>query len=358
MLFILPNLNDVMGTQHHKTTPSDLLDEQGHIIEPGFATELLWQYDRSRIKGGWHRIKEWDYYYILDHTQQFGVTLTISDLGYMGLMAVCILDFQKNQAIQADTMIWFPKGKTNLPPHSGNGAIHIRHQSLEMDFVYELPKRHLIVNWPAFKVGKKTVPFKCDITLHQPPDMESMVIATSWKDKPTAFYYNQKINCMPASGTMQFGAQTMIFHPQTSMGGLDWGRGKWTYKNRWYWGSASGYINDIPFGWNFGYGFSDRSMATENMVFYAGKAHKLDEIKFNFNPNNYMEPWTITSNDDRCNLQFQPLIDRTGNTNFILLKSIQHQVFGLFSGTIILDDGTPLEIKDFLGFAEDVLNWW
>jgi len=68
----------------------------------------------------------------------------------------------------------------------------------------------------------------------------------------------------------------------SKFGGLDWGRGNWTYKNRWYWGSASGLLKGDSFGWNIGY----------------------------------------------------------------------------FTGTVILDDGTVLKVKDFFGFVEDVLNWW
>jgi hypothetical protein len=36
------------------------------------------------------------------------------------------------------------------------------------------------------------VPFSCDLSLDQDPDMDSLVIATSWKENRKAFYYNQK----------------------------------------------------------------------------------------------------------------------------------------------------------------------
>ncbi|MFX1605537.1 MAG: DUF2804 family protein, partial [Promethearchaeota archaeon] len=55
-----------MVSQHQITEPTELLDESGELVEPGYATRLFWQYDRSKIKAGWHRIKEWDYYYILN----------------------------------------------------------------------------------------------------------------------------------------------------------------------------------------------------------------------------------------------------------------------------------------------------
>ena len=57
-------------------------------------------------------------------------------------------------------------------------------------------------------------------------------------------------------------------------------------------------------------------------------------------------------------MDFQPIIDRASDTNVLVIESDQHQVFGKFTGKMILDDGTVLEIKDFLGFAEKVKNRW
>src|SRR6056297_1658663 len=109
-----------------------------------------------------------------------------------------------------------------------------------------------------------------EIVLQQASSQERMVIATSWAEKRTAFYYNQKINCMPAEGHMKAEGEDFAFQPETSFGVLDWGRGNWTYRNRWYWGSASGLLDGVSFGFNLGYGFSDRSSASENMLFYGG----------------------------------------------------------------------------------------
>ena len=51
-------------------------------------------------------------------------------------------------------------------------------------------------------------------------------------------------------------------------------------------------------------------------------------------------------------------MDRASLTSAAFLKSDQHQVFGRFSGTAVLDDGTVLEVKDLMGFAEKVENKW
>ena len=57
-------------------------------------------------------------------------------------------------------------------------------------------------------------------------------------------------------------------------------------------------------------------------------------------------------------MEFRPVIDRASCTDVKLIKSDQHQVFGRFSGTMVLDDGTKLQVRDLMGFAEKVENKW
>ncbi|MEF9921413.1 MAG: DUF2804 family protein, partial [Anaerovoracaceae bacterium] len=72
----------------------------------------------------------------------------------------------------------------------------------------------------------------------------------------------------------------------------------------------------------------------------------------------FMSPWTFTSNDGRFEMDFVPIIDRAADSNIGIIRSNQHQVFGLFTGIATLDDGTVINVKDFLGFAEKVFNKW
>ncbi len=347
-----------MSVQNRITAPCELLNEAGHVINPGYAVRPLWRYDRKKIQASRLRIKEWDYYYILAPEQGYGITLTIADLGYIGMAAICWLDFDRKTSCQIDTLTLFPMGALNLPPTSGPGITRFKNKTLSLSFDVTEKGRRLSFEADSFVDTKGNKGLKGKILLSQKQDTDSMVIATSWKKNPKAFYYNQKTNCMPAKGTVTIGNTNYEFGPGTAFGGLDWGRGNWTYKNRWYWGSASGLLNGEPFGWNLGYGFSDRSPASENMVFYKEKAHKLDEVVFLMDTTDYMKPWKISSNDGRFEMDFMPLLDRQSAFDVKLMKSIQHQVFGHFTGTVILDDGTALKVNQVLGFAEDVLNWW
>jgi hypothetical protein len=81
-------------------------------------------------------------------------------------------------------------------------------------------------------------------------------------------------------------------------------------------------------------------------------------VTFHIDESDYLKPWKFTSNDGRFEMDFEPILDRYGKFNFLVIKSEQHQVFGNFTGRIILDDGSVLNVNRFLGFAEDVYNRW
>ncbi len=344
--------------QHEVTKPVELLDDKGHIIEEGWARRLYWKYDHAKIKAPWFRKKEWDYYYVLSQERGYGITFTMSDLGYAGLFALAWLDFRDGSYTQVDTMSMLPRGKTGFSPTSETGDVGFSDKKLSLSYRVRGNERIITVECPGLVNGRGERGLSGEITLTRDPGMDTMCIATSWKENRRAFYFNQKINCMPAKGAITIGKTKYIFDPKDSFGGLDWGRGNWTYKNRWYWGSASGLLDGRPFGWNIGYGFSDRTPASENMVFYNNRAHKLDEVTFHIDTSNYMVPWRFTSNDGRFEMDFEPVVDRASAANFGIIKTDQHQVFGYSTGHVVLDDGKKLKVNRLLGFAEDVLNWY
>ena len=342
--------------QHEITTRHALLNEQGKLIEPGYSKGLLMDYDRKAIKGGALRIKEWDYYLIANN--DYAVALTIADNSYMGLDGISLLDFTKPWEHTNNAMSFLTLGKRHFPASSSNGDVSRVTKKYSISFKHNGDHRILSFHMDNFLDGK---PISGEIRLEN-PDQESMVIGTPLADKATAFYDTQKINCMPASGQVEFNGQTYVFDKESSFGVLDWGRGVWTYDNVWYWGSASGLVDGVPFGFNIGYGFGDTSAASENMLFYNGKAHKLSQVTFNIPKKNstedYMSPWTFTSDDGRFEMGFVPIIDRAACTDVKLICSDQHQVFGRFTGKAVLDDGKEIYVKDFLGFAEKVHNKW
>ena len=99
------------------------------------------------------------------------------------------------------------------------------------------------------------------------------------------------------------------------------------------------------------------------MLFYDGRAHKLDQVIFRIpktadGRDDFLKPWTVEDQQGRLRLTFVPTLDRAALTNLGVLKSDQHQVFGVFSGTATLDDGAVVTLDRLPGFAEKVTNLW
>ncbi len=342
--------------QHEILVSNPLLDSTGQLIEPGWCRKPFPIYERSQIKANKLRIKEWDYYLI--GNDAFSLALTVADNGYMGLISASLMEYKKKKETTQSYMNLLTLGKKNLPSSSKEGITEQTYKNSNIRFSVSEGVRKLQATLFDFKDG---FPLKADITLRNEPE-ESMVIATPFAEKKHAFYYNQKILGMSASGKVSYHGSDYLFSPINSFGLLDWGRGVWTYENTWYWGAAQTTINGKIFGFNIGYGFGDTSAASENVILYDGKIHKLDQITFQIpqkeGHDDYLSPWVFRSNDYRLQLNFMPILDRHADTNLLFLRSNQHQVFGTYNGTAVLDDGTVLHIKNLIGFAEKVFNRW
>lgn len=339
--------------QHRLVQPGDLLGLDGRLVEAGWATQPIKRYDPSRIRAPRHRVKAWDYYCVANDFA--ALALTVADNGYLGLDTVSLMDLEGGTHRGMTKLLPFPLGARGLPKGSGEGVIRAAGKQYEMTFRKEGQQRHLYGHVYDFQGG----PLLFDLILQETPG-DSMVIATPFEGKPNCFYYNQKINCMPAEGRCIHGEKEYLFSPASAFGVLDWGRGVWPYRSTWYWGSASGVAQGHRFGFNLGYGFGDTSQATENMLFCDGTAHKLTQVVFEIpggpGHEDYLSPWRIHDDQDRLSLRFDPLLDRASKTSALIVSSDQHQVFGRFSGTATLDDGRELTIHELTGFAEKVRN--
>ena len=250
-------------------------------------------------------------------------------------------------------MIPFGSG-VRLPRGSASGETAFANRQMSLRFQADAGERRIFVDWPAYHDGRG---IKAEIALRCPPEHESMTIAIPIGQK--RFYYNRKINCLPAQGYIHYGDWREELHPNESLGSLDWGRGVWEYRSFWNWASASGFLPDRrTIGLNMGCGFGDLSRATENCVILDGRIHKLEQVSFDYRPTDYMRPWRFTDNEGRLDLTFTPFRERVARTNLGLIFSEVHQMFGRYAGHARLDGGQVVELHDVIGFAEEHRARW
>ena len=200
--------------QQEILAPTPLLNSDGTLSQPGWARQPHWQYQRQAIRAPRWRIKEWDYYAVLCADQQLGITLTVADLGYAGLFALCFLDFANRSFTQVDSLTLLPLGKLGLSADNHQGRIRHQSAALSIDIDLQPGCRQLRFAAPGLTCADGRRGLAGDILLQQPATLESMNIATSWAENRRAFYYNSKINCMPASGGFSLGGQQHSFDPQ------------------------------------------------------------------------------------------------------------------------------------------------
>ena len=159
-----------------------LLNDNGELIEKGYATSLVREYSREDIKASALRIKEWDYYLI--YNQHFALALTIDDNAYMSMLSVSVIDFDTPAETTISPIGLFPMGKLNMPPTSAEGISRLRIGNSELCFTVGNGERRLS---GSLAKSKNCENFDCDIVLFDEP-ADSMVIATPFANKPRAFY--------------------------------------------------------------------------------------------------------------------------------------------------------------------------
>ncbi|MDP8254883.1 MAG: DUF2804 domain-containing protein [Candidatus Alcyoniella australis] len=343
--------------QHEITNSDQLLDKDGRLKQRGYARRPLLHYNPENVRAlrlgplNRLRLKEWDYYAVT--TPQCFFSVTVANIGYIGLVFAYMIDFESLRIDHAQAVTPLGLGCT-MPRSSENGDIRFRWPGVSIEMLRKVGRREIKVDWRRFKDNK---PLHAELSIEQPEQFESIVMVTPIGER--RFYYNQKINCMPTSGELTLGRERIEFQPDQALATLDWGRGVWEYSTFWNWASASGFLSkNTTIGLNLGSGFGDLSAATENCFFINGTMHKLGWVDIEYDNSNYMLPWRFTEADGRLDLTLKPFVDRGENLNLGLLATRTHQMFGRYEGFVIDEAGKKIKVKDLIGWAEEHKARW
>lgn len=343
--------------QKELTAASPLLDDRGELSQVGWARQPLLDCNLEKASfyrlrlGQRFRIKRWDYYGLT--TPDFYLSATLAHLGYAGLVFAYLLDFSTGD-FHEETMI-LPLGLgIRLARNSDKGDSHFDNGRVRVSFRLEGQARRMQLDWRSFRRGQGLA---ADVTFLHRSEHESMVIVIPIGKR--RFYYNRKINCLPAQGWVERGGRQQVVSADSSLGNLDWGRGVWDYSSFWVWASSSVFLEDgRTLGLNLGYGFGDTSAATENAMILDGRVHKLGDVQITYAGDDLMHPWHMSSQDGRLDLEFVPFKERVARSNLLLVASTVHQMFGRYSGELVTDGGETVVVEDAVGFAEEHYARW
>ena len=362
----------------------------GGLREPGWAKQLPWEFHRKDARFLAPLVKEWDYYCVIN--KSCALCFTVADMGYVGSLSCSVVwGLDTESPIECTETLIAPGtfGRWNLPGTTKKGQTKGTIKNAFMCFnVVEATKddgkkcfqRTLTVEWPDFGKTKEEymnsvgLGITASLTLEQSPDDDTIVVNTpfgNWPNDSFLFYYNQKINAIPASGTATVGKTQLNFEKKENSdvdsdayGCLDWGRGLWPYSSDWIWCSGHGSCaqNDGSkhrVALNLGFGFGNCATHTENSVFYDGKIVKLGRLRADFSKEDFTKNWVFKDEEHKLSLTFTPKLDRFAPTQVVVISMIAHQVFGTFEGTLVDEEsGLNIKISNIPGWCEYVKNKW
>lgn len=331
------------------TSEVDLCDGNGKLLRSsvGWAKKPVFN---CNLKGHNFRKKRWNYWYMINDSFLFSVT--VSNLDYVGMVFAYAYDFKTGTF--AEKTVAAPLGKGCSLSQNVRGDASFANNSIQVYFKDDNGNTHITMSARDFK-GQ---PLSADLIIHMPESHDTLNVVIPWNDN--VFQFTSKQNCLPVEGTVNAFGNTYTFNPDTDFAGLDFGRGIWPYKIMWNWATVSGIQEGHHVGFNLGGTWTDGTGMTENAIIIDGHITKLSEnVDYNYNRADLMAPWEIKTHDtDRVNLKFTPVYDRLAKTSVLIISSCVHQMIGSFSGTVKSDDGIEVHLENLVGCAEEHHARW
>jgi len=304
------------------------------------------------LKWNWRRPKRWNYWCIT--CKDFLLALGVSDRGFTAVGSLFFLEYEKKHTISKVGQKILNKNITM--PDNVYSSVSFEHKDINIFFKQVKEKRGLIIEAESKDGNGKTL--KAKIYIEQPESQETLNVVIPWSNKK--FQFTSKQECLPGYGEFSIGKDSYIFEKGSTFATHDFGRGFWPRKTTWNWGAASGYQKNYLIGLNLGGKWTDGTGYNENGYFIDGKLYKISEdLDWEYDRNNFMIPWVIkTSCSDNIYLTFKPFFERSSSTNWILYKRSVHQIFGHYKGYITNSNGEKVQIKDLMGWAEELTAVW
>ncbi|MCL2382025.1 MAG: DUF2804 domain-containing protein [Treponema sp.] len=334
-------------SQIETTEPVPALDEFGRPRNFGWSRSPLFQYNHSLLAAPRRRVSESDRYVLFSSTHL--IICEILDDGYMGYMCLSVASLKDKKRSTHTLRTPFSLGSFNLPENSDVASIKFLRGKNLLNFAAMNQGIKIIkVDIPKFNRSRG---LRGEVVLLPPPEAESLVTHMPWRDRRDAFRYSRRSPWYSVEGVIQLGISELVFSKGDSWGIFDWNRGVRPRKDLRFWASGCGLSGGRLAAFSVGHSSADSSQGTENAFFLDGKLHKLDQVTFHI-PSNRLVPWRFTSNDNRLEMSFSPQQERDENHQLFFYSLKRRQLFGSFSGRVILDDGSEFEFSGITGFAE------
>lgn len=170
--------------------------------------------------------------------------------------------------------------------------------------------------------------------------------------------YSHKVP-LPLEGEVRVGDRIWKARREDSVAILDVHKAHYPRHTWWNWATFGGFDpNGRLLAMNLTRNVNlDDTALNENAVWVDGRLHRLGPARFLLPMDPATEPWGLHTDDGAIDLVFTPQGERNENIRLGLIRSVFHQPFGTFEGSVTVE-GERLAIDGLFGVCEDHDSIW
>jgi hypothetical protein len=341
-----------------QTSPELLINGNGQPrwgIFPGSVTHINGLQAEYRSALG-KPVPRWQRRFHYQQFQYFGVIsndiligCALADTAWLGLAFVYVFD-ARNGRLREYTWRSPLARAMQLSDSPVQGESHFRQPGVDIHLGYRNNGGVLV----------KTLQVHCDALSVQAEMAETtpftpMSLCT--RAGINGWVYANKVAGLPVTGKLQLADESMDLGALDACGHHDFSAGFMRRETFWNWACFSGRQQGNLVGINLSCGVNETSY-TENCLWLNGELIKVDTVRFDYDRDDLMQPWRVTSLDGQVELSFTPRGNHREKLNVGLFASNFNQLFGQFDGVLRPAGRDPVEIRQLNGFVEEQYAKW
>ena len=329
------------------TSNQQLLDLHGKLQTTGYSRHMNFVLDKKHVRP--LRLKEWDFYQI-HFDSRYVLQLTLGHLS--GVMHACatLIDLASGERHEISKVALVRRSFRRNMPTNPETAHTLQYFARNLHVQFETTDKFRRLSFTSNDYHG----IKAEINLmltNVSKAKEKLVTATPF-GKQAQWYLNCKENCFTVNGYARI--EDVAYQINNGIAFLDWGRGVFPYHCKWVWGNGGTNLNGKNFGFNIGWGTGNSEQMSQNAFFYDNKLYILSAVEETREGDGYR----YRDADGRFDFFAEPILDTTTKKQMLWVNNKCHQIFGRWSGHVLLDDGTKLTVPPFVAFCRRIDNHW
>ena len=318
----------------------DILEDEGKLKSNvvGFHTCVYPQFEINHNEKMKKSLTAWET--IVVSSAEFTMSISIKKNGKFLELEWRMFEFLSNHRINIIRKVKIPEDFSFENFGDERKSFEIVAGDMSLHFEVKKGTRRLRASINEQSIGKCDL----DITVIN-GNTRSFASVNGFSDEEKFLVVENRL-AMQTSGFAKFGAMSFYFTTKKNLASLSYGRGVLPQKTKVLQSMTAGEIDSKPFGLTI---YNDDNSINASTFFYDGILHNLQRLKIEIDHENPMDPWKISSLDKSFKITVMPFEEKVETKKFLFkVLSVEKRYNALIEGSVTLDDGSIVEIKNLV----------